>query len=212
MSLTLYTAAGSVGLASHISLEEINETGKFDYDLVLLDMQNTEHRGEKYKAINPKARVPSLIVNGTVLTETPAILVYLAQLAPESSIGLPEDPMEFAQIQSFNSYLCSTVHIAHAHKYRGNRWVDDEAALAALTANVPKTMTECCATLEEHLVAGPWVLGSEFSICDPYLFAIAAWLKSDGVDLDQFPKIKNHQVKMLARTSVKTVMQQLQPK
>jgi len=210
MTTTLYTAAGSVGLASHIALEEINDTGKLDYDLVLLDMQNNEHRGSNYKAINPKARVPSLIVNETVLTETPAMLVYLAQIAPESSLVLPDDPMQFALIQSFNSYLCSTVHIAHAHKYRGNRWVDDEAALAALTANVPKTMTDCCISLEEHFIEGPWVMGNTFSICDPYLFSIAAWLESNGVDMDQFQKIKNHQEIMLTRNSVKSAMQQLQ--
>lgn len=210
MAITLYTAPGSVGLALHIALEEINESRQLDYDVVLLDMQNTEHRGAAYKTINPKARVPSLIVDGTVLTETPAILVYLAQIAPESSLALPEDPIEFANIQSFNSYLCSTVHIAHAHKYRGNRWVKDETALAALTANVPTTMTECCTSLEEHFITGPWVMGDEFSICDPYLFAMASWFESDGVNINQFPKIENHLQTMLARKSVVAAMQQLQ--
>jgi len=210
MSITLYTGVGSVGLASHIALEEINVSGNHDYDLVVLDMQNNQQRSEKYKALNPKARVPSLAVDNTVLTETPAILVYLAQIAPESSLALPEDPMEFAQIQSFNSYLCSTMHVAHAHKHRGYRWVNDEAALAALTANVPKTMSECCVTLEEHLFAGPWVLGKDFSICDPYLFSVTSWLESDGVDIEQFQKLKNHQIKMLERNSVKSAMLQLQ--
>jgi len=210
MSITLYTAAGSIGFASHIALEEINQTSKLNYDLVLLDMQNTEQRSDSYKAINPKARVPSLIVNETVLTETPAILAYLAQIAPESSLALPEDPLDFALIQSFNSYLCSTVHIAHAHKYRGNRWVEDKAALAALTANVANTMSECCTSLEEHFVAGPWVMGDQYSICDPYLFTIASWLESDGVDVEQYQKIKSHQEAMLERSAVKFAMQQLQ--
>jgi len=210
MPITLYTAVGSIGLASHIALEEIKQNGKHDYDLVLLDMKNTEHRSDNYKAINPKARVPSLIVNETVLTETPAILVYLAQIAPESSLALPKDPLQYALIQSFNNYLCSTVHVAHAHRYRGNRWVDDKAALAALTANVPNTMTACCADLEEHFVAGPYVLGDEFSICDPYLFTIGTWLESDGVNLEKFQKIKAHQEMMLTRSAVKSAMQQVQ--
>lgn len=210
MDITLYTAVGSIGLASHIALEEIKQNRDLDYELVLLDMQNLEQRSVDYKAINPKARIPSLVVNGSVLTETPAILVYLAQIAPESTIALPSDPIEFAQIQSFNSYLCSTVHIAHAHKYRGNRWVEDKAALAALTAYVPKSMTECCKDLEQHFVVGPWVMGDKFSICDPYLFTLSTWLESDGVDVGQFQKIKRHREAMQERRSVISVQQQLQ--
>jgi len=208
MSLTLYTAPGSIGVASHIVLEEINQSTKLPYELVLLDMSNTEHRGVDYKAINPKARVPSLLSDGTVLTETPAILVYLAQLAPESSVGLPIDPMAFAQIQSFNNYLCSTVHVAHAHKYRGSRWVQDESALAALTANVPNTMRECCEHIEEHLLSGPWVMGNQFTICDPYLFAIAEWLESDGVDIGHFEKLHSHRQAMRERDSVRSALSQ----
>jgi glutathione S-transferase len=118
--------------------------------------------------------------------------------------------MVFAQIQSFNSYLCSTVHVAHAHKYRGARWVQDKAALAALTANVPNTMTECCRSIEEHYLTGPWVFGNEYTICDPYLFTIASWLESDGVDVEQFPKLKNHREKMRQRDAVSTALQQLE--
>lgn len=210
MSIKLYTAAGSVGLASHIALEEIRESDNIEYELVLLDMKNTEHRGADYKSINPKARVPTLVVDDKALSETPAILVYLAQIAPKSSLALPQDPMEFAHIQSFNSYLCSTVHVAHAHRYRGNRWVSDAAALEALTANVPNTMTECSESLEEHFIAGPWVLGDNFSICDPYLFAISSWLEDDGVVTSRFPKLSNHRDAMLERASVKSVQKQLQ--
>lgn len=206
MNIEFYTAKGSIGLASHVTLEEVKNSSEFDYTLVQLDMKNGEQRGNRYTAINPKARVPSLIVDNTVLTETPAILVYLAQTNPDSSIALPADPMAFAQIQSFNSYLCSTVHVAHAHKMRGTRWVEDKAALAALTANVPNTMTECFRTLETHFFQGPWVMGDRFTICDPYLFAISSWFESDGVDIELFQQLKQHREAMLARESVKTAL------
>ncbi|MBX2880212.1 MAG: glutathione S-transferase family protein [Granulosicoccus sp.] len=210
MSITFYSAVGSVGLAAHVVLEELKESSSFDYELILLDMSNTEHRGDEYKKINPKARVPSLIVDGTVLTETPAILAFLAQTNPDSSLRLPTDPMAFAQIQSFNSYLCSTVHVAHAHKYRGSRWTDDKAALAALTANVPNTMAACFEDLETHFFTGPWVMGAEFTICDPYLLAISSWLESDGVDIERFPKLKKHREAMHKRSAVQSVFRALQ--
>lgn len=210
MSITLYSAAGSVGFAAHIVLEEINESSKLDYELVLLDMRNAEHRGEKYTSLNPKARVPSLVVDDTVLTETPAILVFLAQLAPESSVALPGDPLAFAQIQAVCSYLCSTVHVAHAHKYRGDRWVKDKAALAALTANVSNTMRECCEALEERYIAGPWVMGDDYTICDAYLLSISEWLEADGVNIDSFRKLKAHRVSMQKREAVKNARKQIQ--
>jgi len=71
-------------------------------------------------------------------------------------------------------------------------------------------MTEYCTSLEEHFIEGPWVMDDTFSICDPYLFSIAAWLESDGVDMDQFQKITDHQKAMITQNSVNSVMQQLQ--
>lgn len=209
MKLTLYSAPGSIGLATHITLEEINASTALPYELVLLNMKNTEHRSDSYKAINPKARVPSVIVDDVVLTETPAILFYLAQIAPDSAVALPDNPIDIALIQAFNSYLCSTVHIAHAHKYRGNRWVNDKEALAALTANVPNTMKECCESLETNFIKGPWIMGDQYSVCDPYLFAMSAWLEADGVDITQFPKLNHHWEVMNRRNAVKSAFKQI---
>ena len=64
----------------------------------------------QYLAINPKGRVPALVTDRGILTETPAILAFIAQSFPQAKL-VPDDPFAFAQAQSFNSYLCSTVHI-----------------------------------------------------------------------------------------------------
>ncbi len=120
MALQLYTASSTIGVASHIALEESGLT----YQTIKIDFAMKEQLSEHYRKINPKMRVPALIAEGQVLTETPAILVYVAQIASSPVMDLPADPLAFAQIQSFNSYLASTVHIAHAHKMRGARWTD----------------------------------------------------------------------------------------
>ena len=125
MTLQLYTAPGTIGVASHIALEESG----LAYQTIKIDFAMKEQLSEHYRKINPNMRVPALIVDGQVLTETPAILVYVAQIASSSVMELPTDPLAFAHIQSFNSYLASTVHIAHAHKMRGARWTDDADAL-----------------------------------------------------------------------------------
>ena len=201
MAITLYTSPTSIGVASHIALEESG----LPFKLVAIDFSNKQQASAEYLAINPKARVPSLIVDEGIITETPAILTYLAQMAPESAIALPDNHFQQAQIQSFNAYLCSTVHVAHAHKLRGSRWADDEATLKSMTQNVPKTMAVCFDMIETQMLKGPWVHGSGFTISDPYLYRIASWAEVDGVDINDYPKIKAHREAMALRDSVRVV-------
>ena len=120
--LTFYYAKNSAAYAPHILLEDIGA----DYNAVRIDFMTGEQRSPAYLAVNPKGRLPSLVTEKGVLTETPAILVYLAQRFPEQDLA-PSDPFEFAIAQAFNSYMASTVHVAHAHKHRGARWADDPA-------------------------------------------------------------------------------------
>ncbi|MFT4728944.1 MAG: glutathione S-transferase [Granulosicoccus sp.] len=201
MNFTLYTASASIGVVSHIALEESG----LPFKVIQVDFASKQQSSVEYREINPKARVPSLIVEEGIITETPAILTYLAQMAPNSSLALPENPFESAQIHSFNAYLCSTAHVAHAHKMRGTRWVDDEASLKAMTANVPKTVALCFDMIEKQMLKGPWVHGSGFTISDPYLYRISTWAESDGVDINNYPKIKAHREAMARRDSVRAV-------
>ncbi len=201
MTITLFTAESSIGWVSHIALEESG----LEYEAKALDFSQGQQGSAEYLKINAKARVPSLMVDQGVITETPAILTYLAQLAPTSSLALPENPFEQAMINAFNLYLCSTVHVAHAHKHRGTRWVDDERALKLLTDNVPKTMAVCADMMENQMVKGPWVHGEKFSTSDPYLYRILTWFDADGVDIAQYPKLKAHRDAMDQRESVKAV-------
>ena len=87
-----------------------------------------EQRTPEYLRINPKGRVPALVTERGILTETPAILPSSRRRIPQASLAPLDDPFAFAQVQAFNSYLCSTVHVAHAHRMRGYRWADDPAA------------------------------------------------------------------------------------
>ena len=73
-------------------------------------------------------------------------------------------------MQSINSYLCSTVHVAHAHKGRGYRWATEESSFADMKRKIPKTMGACFELIEHEHAQGPWVMGEQYTICDPYLF------------------------------------------
>ena len=109
---------------------------------------------------------------------------------------MPDDPFAFAQAQSFNSYLCSTVHINHAHKMRGYRWATEESSFADMKRKVPETMAASFALIERDMLKGPWVMGEQYTICDPYLFTLGVWLEGDGVDLATLPKVAAHRKRM----------------
>ena len=199
--LKLYYAPNTCAIASHIILEEAGAA----YEAVRLDFARNDQKSDDYLKVNPKARVPALVTDHGVLTETPAILAYLAQIFPAAKLA-PADPWNFARAQAFNSYLCSTVHVAHAHKARGPRWTDDAAAIEAMKQKVPRNMADCFALIETDMFTGPWVMGEAYGVCDAYLFTIARWLEGDTVEIARFPKVNAHFQRMLARPVVKQVL------
>ena len=202
--LKLFYSPGSCALASHIALEEAGA----DYETVRLNFGANEQRQPKYLKINPKGRVPALATDRGVLTETPAILAFVAQSFPQARLAPLDDPFAFGRIQAFNSYLCATVHVAHAHRIRGSRWVDagDEAAIAAMKRKVPQSVGECFELIEREMLAGPWVMGEGYTICDPYLFTVSGWLEADGVDPARFPKVRAHRQRLAERPAVKKAL------
>src|SRR6266404_747478 len=121
----LYYAPGTCALATHIALEEAGTP----YEAVPVDFGSQAQRSPAYLAINPKGRVPALVTESGTLTETPGLLLFVAQRFPNAELAPLSDPFALAQVQEFNSYLCSTVHVAHAHGRRGARWADDAAAI-----------------------------------------------------------------------------------
>lgn len=200
--LKLFYAPGTCSLASHIALEEAG----VDYTAVRVDFTKAEQTKPDYLAVNPKGRVPALVTDRGTITETPAILTYIAQSVPQAKLAPLDDAFEFARIQSFLSYLCSTVHVAHAHGRRGARWADDPGAHEAMRAKVASNMTDCFQLIETSMLAGPFVAGDAYSIADPYLFTIAGWLEPDGVDPARFPKILDHRNRMTQRPAVARVL------
>ena len=200
--MKLYYATGTCALASHIALEE---TGA-EYSIVKINFATNEQQSPEYLAINPKGRVPSLVTDRGILTETPAMLAYIAQSFPKAKLAPIDDPFGFAEVQAFNSYLCSTVHTNHAHRPRASRWADDPAAIEAMKKKVPETMAASFELIETKMMKGPWVMGDTYTICDPYLFAIARWLEGDSVDPARFPKVKAHRERMAERPTVSKVL------
>ena len=199
--MDFYYSKNSASYAVHIILEDSGQS----YNQIHLDLSSGAQNESTYLKINPKGRVPSIVTEFGILTETPAILTYIAQLNPHKEL-LPTDPFLFAKGQSFNNYLSSTVHVAHAHKHRGSRWVDDRDAQALMAKKVQTNMTLCAELIEENLFTGPWVLGDQYTTCDPYLALAYRWFEDDNVELSRFEALKKHNLAMRERASMQKIL------
>jgi glutathione S-transferase len=202
--LTFYYATGTCALASHLALEYAGAP----YQAVRVDFSRQEQRSPDYLRLNPKGRVPVLLTDQGVLTETPALLQFISQSFPDAKLMPLDDVFLLARANEFNSYLCSTVHVAHAHRVRGARWADDALAIEAMKQKAPQNMGDCFELIERDMLKGPWVLGEHFSTCDMYLFTLAQWLKGDSVDINRFPRVADHFLRMAADPVVVRVLAQ----
>ncbi|MDD0813830.1 glutathione S-transferase N-terminal domain-containing protein [Curvibacter sp. HBC28] len=201
--LKLYLAPGTCALAVHIALHE----AQADHELALVNFAATQQRSPEYLAINPKGRVPALVTERGVLTETPALLLYVAQTFAAANLAPLDDLFALARMQEFNSYMASTVHINHAHRPRASRWADEPEAIAGMQRKVAQNMTENFRYIEAtYLQDGPWVLGQRYSVADGYLYTVGDWLASDGVDIRDFPLVFAHRERVLQRPAVQRAL------
>ncbi|WP_298859637.1 glutathione S-transferase N-terminal domain-containing protein [uncultured Sulfitobacter sp.] len=199
--MKLFYADGTISIAPAIALIESG----LDHDLARIDFAQATQTKPEYLAINPKGRVPALVLeDGSVLTETGALLDYIATLAPNAKL-VPGKAEDAAHMRSVMYYLASTMHVAHAHKMRGSRWSDKPESHADMAAKVPETMTACAGYVEAECLRGDYVCGADFAIVDAYLFVVCNWLAGDGVIVSDFPKITAFMARMERRDSVKAV-------
>ena len=202
--IRLYYAPGGCSLAVHVALEEAGAT----FEPVRLDFQNAEQRGAAYLAINPKGRVPALVTDDGVLTECVAILAWIAQTWPEARLAPLDDPWAFAQMQSFNAFLASSVHVAWAHVSRPGRYADGDDAAAAMRAKSQVSLPDFFALIEERFSDGrPYVNGENYTVSDPYLMVMTGWVTRRGMVLPaSIPRVTAHHARIESRPATQRVI------
>lgn len=198
--MKFFYAPGTIATASALALAEAG----IAHTPIKIDFSKSEQTGDAFQRINPKGRVPALIAEDQILTETGAILEYIGQLAPDAGL-IPADPMDAFRMREVMYYLASTMHVAHAHKLRGHRWADRPKSRADMTAKVPETMAACCTYLENSCAFGPYVLGEQISLADFYLYPICNWLKGDKVDIANHPMLQKFIQAMDARPATRRI-------
>lgn len=200
--MRLYYAPRTISIAVVIALEE----ARLPYEPVLLDFKSGEQTKPNYMALNPKGRVPALeLDDGTVLSETGALLDYVAARAPEAGL-VPHDPVEAAHMRGVIHFLAATMHVNHAHNRRGHRWADQPSSLDDMKSKVAQNMTQNARYFTQACLKGDYVLGDAFSLADPHAYMLCSWLEGDGVDLTAFPEIRAFLARMNTRASVQSAI------
>ncbi len=151
--------------------------------------------------------MPALVTDRGVLTENPAILNWIAESFPKAHLK-PDDFFAYSQMQSFNLYLASTIHVTFAHLFRTERWADSDSARAEVKAKVPSSLAMLWTLIEDRMGDGrAWVCGDQYTVADPYLYVFARWLERDGAGGSSgMPLTRAHRARMQERPAVKKVL------
>jgi glutathione S-transferase len=200
--LTLYYAPGACSMASHIGLEESGAP----YETKPISFANTEQRSEAYLKVNPRGRVPSLSVDGSILVENTAILTYLAKTFAASRL-LPTDPMGEARCIATMAWFSNTVHPSFTHINRPERFADDPAAHPALKDTGRKNFWANLQEIDAMLQGKDWTAGTQYTVCDPYALVFYGWglrIKLPMTELAAYTAFKD---RMLARPAVRKILE-----
>ena len=204
MSPQLFYCPGSCALAAHIALEET----ELAFDPVLIDLFKNEQRSSEYLRINPKGSVPALIHDDFLITENPAILRYIATLAPEKNLW-PSNRHDEALCLEWMTWLSSTVHVSYRHIIRPERYVSGDEAIENVAAQAKITTRQYWEAIEQKLTNQPWLLGEHYSVADAYLLVYWMWGCGKNLAYDMkndFPKLTAHAKNMGKRPAIQRAL------
>jgi glutathione S-transferase len=179
--LTLYYAPGACSMAAHIILEESGEK----YEPKKMDLTKGEQKTPEYMKIHPMGRVPALkLDDGTPLAENTAILPYLGKRFKK----WPTDPVAEAKALSLIGFLAASVHPAHAHFNRPERYTADQNAFPGIKEQGLKSFHGYLKELDGRLAGKEW-FGDQYSVLDPYGLVFYVWGVRRGLPM---PELKNY--------------------
>jgi len=196
--LTLFYAPGACSMASHIVLEESGEK----YEPKRMDLAKGEQRTPEYMKIHPLGRVPALkLDDGSPLSENTAILPYLGK-----RFGLwPTDPLKEAKALAIVGFFATSVHPAHGHIGRPERYTDDKAAFPGIQAKGKQSFHEYLKQIDAMYAGREW-LSDKYSVLDPYALVFYAWGKKRELPVAELKNYTALKDRMAKRPAVQRVV------
>ena len=197
--LTLFYAPGACSLAAHIVLEESGEK----YEARKMDLSKGEQRTPEYLKIHPLGRVPALLLdNGKPLTENTAILPYLGKRFKL----WPTDPIADAQALSVVGFFAASVHPAHGHIGRPERYTTDKNAFPGIQEAGKKSFTGYLEQIDGMYAGREWI-GDKYSVLDAYALVFYSWGVKRELGVDKMKNYSAAKDRMMQRPAVKTIIE-----
>jgi glutathione S-transferase len=200
--LQLYYHPTDASMAPHMLLEELG----VPFELQLVDRANEAHKSEAYLRLNPNGLIPVLVDGDTVLYETAAILLHLADRHPQSALVPALGTAERAHFYKWMFWLSNTLHATLMLYFYPERWASPDHVHGATTvkaraeARVGGLLDLLDAEMARH--GQPWLLGVGYSALDPYLLMLCRWTRMFGRPARTLPHLSPYLERMLARPAV----------
>ena len=195
--MKLYFSPGACSLSPRIVLREAG----LDFTAEQVDLRSKQTAGgADYRLVNPKGAVPALMLkDGAVLTEGPAIVQFLADLAPEKNLAPVAGSFERYRLIEWLNYIGTEVHKGFSPLF--NRAASQEMRDAAIA-----TLKTRFDHLARSLEGRDYLMGERFTVADAYLFTVLNWAGFTGVDLAPWPVLKAFHARVGARPAVQQAL------
>jgi glutathione S-transferase len=194
----LYYIPASAAMAPHAALAEAG----VDYELVLVERDEAGTSSAEYLALNPHGRVPALVDGDLLVTESAATMLHIADRFPDARLVPPVGTPERAQVYRYLMYLTNTVQSGFMHFYYPERYTNDAAAEAAISAREDELLGEAFDWLDSELEGREWLVGDERTVADIYLFMLVRWGRNLSTPAWKRANLRRHFLATLALPGV----------
>lgn len=197
--MKLYYAPGTCALAPHIVLEELGLV----YEAEQVNLKNKTCQSGDYYQVNPKGSVPAVKMdNGEILTETAAILQYLADQRPEKNLVPAWGTTERYRVQELLNFIGTDLHKSYTPLFFAGRFVRDEKAQEELKGSIREMLTPRLTGMNAVLAAKNFLTGDHFTVADAYFFTVMTWNQNAGIDTRKWGNISSFVSRVEKRPAV----------
>jgi glutathione S-transferase len=195
--MKLYYSPGACSLSPHIALKEAG----IPFDLIKVDLKAKKlEDGSDYNTVNPKGQVPALgLDNGDLLTEGAVIVQMIADTAPQKNLAPANGSSERYKLQEWLNFIASELHKSFSPMF--------QPALSDDTKAFFKNRLEGKFKYIDRALAGrDYLMGSQFTVPDAYLFTMLAWADRMGLDISGLPNLVAYKARVAARPKVQEAL------
>lgn len=206
MDIKLYYASGACSFVPHAALEAIRAATGQSFEPMPIKLHKGEHLTPEYRAINPNAQVPVLVVDGQPLNQIVAICEYLDARFPQLGL-LPRDPWARARALSSLAWMNNTVHATFTHVFMPQKFAADAETQAQVKAHAVAQYRELLERIQGWLeCATPWLGGDNPSFLDFYALTLFRWGGFAGIDPASLPAYRAYVERLAAHPVVAATM------